>query len=77
MTMANSPRTSRSVGTPVDELRSLTDADVTVTTLDGSVTGTVLSCTRLSVWLVCDDTDVVIGLDTIIGVVAHHVADAA
>ena len=60
-----------SVGSPVERLRSLTDADVTITTSEGEVTGTVLSCTRLSVWLVCDDVDVVLVLDEVVDVVEH------
>ena len=63
-----------SVGSPVEQLRSLTDTDVTITTYDGEVTGTVLSCTHLSVWLVCDDTDVVLMLDEVTDVVVHAAA---
>ena len=57
-----------SLGSPVERLRSLTDADVTVTTHDGEVRGRVLSCTRLSVWLICDDVDVVLMLDDVVAV---------
>lgn len=51
-----------------EQLRSLHDAEVTVTTYDGSFTGTVLSCTRLSVWLISDDEDVVLALDEVTSV---------
>ena len=63
-----------SVGSPVERLRSLTDTDVTLTTFDGEVRGVVLSCTHLSVWLVCDDTDVVLMLDEVLDVVVHAAA---
>lgn len=73
MTMAN----TEAIGAPVERLRSLTDTEVTITTHDGHFfTGSVLSCTRLSVWLVCGDDDVVVALDEIIGVVEHHRAVA-
>ena len=71
MVMAITGTAHGSVGSPVERLRSLTDADVTITTADGQVRGTVLSCTRLSVWLVCDDVDIVLVLDEVIEVVAH------
>ena len=54
----------------VERLRSLHDAEVTITTHDGSFTGTVLSCTRLSVWLISDDEDVVLAIDEISAVSA-------
>lgn len=54
---------------PAERLRSLVDVEVTVHTHDGSFTGSILSCTRLSVWLIgADDEDAVIPLDEIIGV---------
>ena len=72
MTMAN----TEEFGAPVERLRSLTDTEVTVTTHEGHFTGTVLSCTRLSVWLVCNDDDVVVALDDVVDVVAHQRAVA-
>lgn len=72
MTMAN----TEVLGAPVERLRSLTDTDVTVTTLEGSFRGTVLSCTRLSVWLVCGDDDAVVALDEIVRVDVHDRAVA-
>ena len=66
-----------SLGSPVERLRSLTDTVVTISTLDGDVTGTVLSCTRLSVWLVCDDVDVVLMLDEVTHVRALAPSSAA
>ena len=66
-----------SVGSPVERLRSLTDTDVTITTHHGEVTGTVLSCTRLSVWLVCDDVDTVLLLDEIVEILPSRRASAA
>lgn len=74
--MADTATTSGSLGAPVTQLKSLTDQLVTVTTDHGQVTGTVLSCTRLSVWLIADDDDVVVHLDEITGLV-HHPAPAA
>lgn len=54
---------------PVERLRSLTDAQVTLYTCDGEVCGCVLSCTRSSVWLVgTDDRDVVVPLDDILDI---------
>jgi hypothetical protein len=77
MAMADTATTSGSLGAPVSQLKSLTDQLVTVTTDHGQVTGTVLSCTRLSVWLIAgDDADVVVALDEITGLV-HHPASAA
>ncbi len=72
MTMAN----TEAIGAPAERLRSLTDTDVTITTHEGHFTGSVLSCTRLSVWLVCGDDDVVVALDDIVDVVEHHRAVA-
>ena len=66
-----------SVGSPVERLRSLTDTDVTITTPDGEVTGTVLSCTRVSVWLVCDDVDTVLLLDDVVEILPAPRASAA
>lgn len=66
-----------SLGSPVERLRSLTDTDVTITTHDGEVTGTVLSCTRVSVWLVVDDLDVVVHLDDIVEIAGAGHASAA
>jgi hypothetical protein len=66
-----------SLGSPVERLRSLTDTDVTITTHDGGVTGTVLSCTRVSVWLVVDDLDVVVSLDDIVAITGAGHASAA
>jgi len=77
ISMANTGATHGSVGSPVERLRSLTDTDVTITTHDGQVTGTVLSCTRASVWLVCDDVDTVLLLDDIVDILPSHRASAA
>lgn len=78
MSMADTATTPGSLGAPVTQLKSLTDQLVTVTTDHGEVTGTVLSCTRLSVWLVArDDADVVVHLDEITGLVHHRGAAAA
>jgi len=63
--MANTATTEGSPGAPATQLKSLTDQLVTVTTGQGEVTGVVLSCTRRSVWLVCDDVDVVVALHEI------------
>ena len=71
MPMAITAPRNGSVGSPAAQLRALADTDVTVTTPAGSVTGRVLSCTRLSVWLIDHDTDVVIALDEITDVVVH------
>jgi hypothetical protein len=77
MGMADTATTPGSLGAPVSQLKSLTDHLVTVTTDHGEVTGTVLSCTRHSVWLVAgDDADVVVSLDEITDLV-HHPASAA
>jgi hypothetical protein len=63
MHMADTATTPGSLGAAVSHLKSLTDQLVTVTTANGQVTGTVLSCTRTSVWLVAtDDADVVVAL---------------
>lgn len=77
--MANTATTARSVGARaqgghVERLRSLTDTEVTITTDEGTFSGSVLSCTRLSVWLICDDIDLVIAVDDIVEVVAHELA---
>lgn len=77
MFMATTATSNGSAGTPVEQLRSLTDTDVTVTTHEGSLTGRVLSCTKLSVWIISDDEDFVIALDEIVRVVEHHTAAAA
>ncbi len=77
MSMANTATTPGSLGAPVTRLKSLTDHLVTVTTEHTQVTGTVLSCTRLSVWLICDDIDVVISLDEITSLVEHERPAAA
>lgn len=74
--MADTATTSGSLGAPVTQLKSLTDQLVTVTTDHGQVTGVVLSCTRLSVWLIAGDDDVVVALDEITDLV-HHPASAA
>ena len=77
MAMADTATTPGSLGAPVSQLKSLTDQLVTVTTHHGQVTGTVLSCTRLSVWIIAgDDVDVVVALDEITDLV-HHQASAA
>ena len=60
MTMAHTATTARSFEAPVAQLKSLVNQLVTVTTAGGEVTGVVLSCTRLSVWLVVGDDDVVV-----------------
>lgn len=75
--MANTATTTRSVGARpqgghVERLRSLTDTEVTIITEDGTFSGSVLSCTRLSVWLICDDVDHVIALDEILELVSHE-----
>ncbi len=77
--MANTTATVGSVGAHapgghVERLRSLTDTEVTVTTHEGTFSGSVLSCTRLSVWLICDDVDHVIAVDDILDVVSHGLA---
>ncbi len=77
MAMATTDTTTGAAGTPVERLRSLTDTDVTLTTTLGSVTGSVLSCTRLSVWLISDDEDHVIAIDDILDVVVHEARPAA
>lgn len=79
MFMAHTATTERSVGARargghVERLRSLVDTAVTVTTDHGSFSGAVLSCTRRSVWLICDDVDHVIAVDDILDVVAHDLA---
>jgi hypothetical protein len=78
MPMANTAPTSGSAGAPVTQLKALVDQLVTVTTGHGAVTGVVLSCTRLSVWIVSgDDVDVVVALDEITAVAPHAVPVAA
>lgn len=77
--MADTATTERSVGASaqgghVERLRSLTDTEVTITTDEGTFSGSVLSCTRLSVWLICDDVDHVIAVDEILDVVSHELA---
>lgn len=63
--MANIASTSA----PLERLRSLADCAVVLVTYDGEVAGSVLSCTRSSVWLVAgDDTDVVVPVDEILDV---------
>ena len=76
MAMANTATTAGSAGAPVAQLKTLVDQLVTVTTGEGEVTGVVLSCTRLSVWLVVGDDDVVLALDEITSL-QHHAAPAA
>jgi hypothetical protein len=72
MAMADTATTAGSPGAPVSQLKALADQLVTVTTEQGEVTGTVLSCTRQSVWLVCDDDlDVVVALGSITALVPH------
>ena len=77
MPMADTATTARSLGAPVSQLKALADQLVTVTTEHGEVTGTVLSCTRQSVWLICDDVDVVVALDEITSLVEHQHPAAA
>lgn len=78
MSMATTAAISGSAGAPATQLKSLVDQLVTVTTGHGDVTGVVLSCTRLSVWIVSgDDVDVVVALTDITGVVHHRAAAAA
>ncbi len=77
--MAHTATTARSVGAGArgghaERLRSLVDTAVTVTTYDGTISGSVLSCTRRSVWIICDDVDHVIALDDILDVVAQNLA---
>ena len=63
---------------PVERLRSLTDTTVTLVTCDGEVKGTVLSCSRCSVWIVGDDDlDVVVPLDEIVSIDDHGHLPAA
>ena len=69
MAMATTEPRTGAAGTPVERLRSLTDTDVTIITVHGPVTGSVLSCTRLSVWLISDDVDHVIPISEIVDVV--------
>ena len=76
MAMANTATTAGSAGAPVAQLKAMVDQLVTVTTGEGEVTGVVLSCTRLSVWLVVGDDDVVLALDEITSL-QHHAAPAA
>lgn len=76
--MANTATIPGSAGAPVTQLKALVDQLVTVTTGRGAVTGVVLSCTRLSVWIVSgDDVDVVVSLDDITDVAPHGSAVAA
>lgn len=77
MTMANTASTARSFEAPVAQLKSLVNQLVTVTTADGDVTGVVLSCTRLSVWIVVRDDDIVVPVDHITSVHQHGTAAAA
>lgn len=77
MAMANTATTPGSPGAPVAQLKTLLDQVVTVTTGQGEVTGVVLSCTRLSVWLVAGDDDVVVALDAITSLHRHGTAAAA
>lgn len=76
MAMADTATTPGSPGAPVAQLKTLVDQLVTVTTVRGEVTGVVLSCTRLSVWLIAGDDDVVVALDEITSL-QHHPARAA
>lgn len=77
MAMANTAPTAGSSGAPVAQLKSLVDQLVTVTTAHGEVTGVVLSCTRLSVWLIAGDDDVVVALDDITSLQQHPSRAAA
>lgn len=77
MAMANTATTAGSHGAPVAPLKALVDRLVTVTTGWGEVTGVVLSCTRLSVWLVVGDDDVVVALDEITALHQHAAPAAA
>jgi aspartate/glutamate racemase len=77
MAMADTATTAGSPGAPVTQLKSLVDQLVTVTTGQGEVTGVVLSCTRLSVWLVVDDDDVVVALRDITALHQHASRAAA
>ena len=69
MPMATTDSRTGAAGTPVERLRSSTDTDVTIITSHGPVTGSVLSCTRGSVWLISDDEDHVIPIAEILDVV--------
>lgn len=71
MAMVDTATTAGSPGAPVTQLKSLVDQLVTVTTGQGEVTGVVLSCTRLSVWLVVGDDDVVVALRDITALHQH------
>lgn len=77
MAMADTATTAGSPGAPVTQLKSLVDQLVTVTTGQGEVTGVVLSCTRLSVWLVVGDDDVVVALRDITALHQHASRAAA
>lgn len=77
MAMANTATTSGFPGAPIAQLKTLLDQVVTLTTARGEVTGVVLSCTRLSVWLVVDDDDVVVALADITSLHRHGTAAAA
>jgi hypothetical protein len=77
MSMATAATTAGSIGAPATQLKSLAGRLVTVTTVQREVTGTVLSCTRRSVWLVCDDVDVVVTLADITSLFEHSQPAAA
>ncbi len=65
MKMATAQRTN----SPAERLRSLVDVDVTLVTTRGTFRGSILNCTRLSVWLIgADDDDAVIPLDEILDI---------
>ena len=49
-------------------LRPLLGSDVTVRTATATLHGLLLSCVKGSVWLVADDTDVVVHADDIVSV---------
>jgi hypothetical protein len=73
--MASTATTSEG---PVSQLKALVNQLVTVTTPGAHVTGVVLSCTRLSVWLVAaDDVDVVVPQADITSLHEHGTAAAA
>jgi hypothetical protein len=50
------------------ELRPMLGRPVTVQTVDRTLDGILLSCVHRSVWVVVDDTDVVVRLDEVVSV---------
>lgn len=50
------------------ELRPMLGRPVNVQTVEQTLEGTLLSCVQRSVWVVVDDTDVVVRLDEVVSV---------